>query len=74
TRQIINSAYFVDLFMMLQNINTRSMPVEAVIEMKEEKLLMLGPVLERLNDECLNPLIDRTFSIMARKNLLPPPP
>lgn len=74
TRQIIKSAYFVDLFMMLQNINTRSMPVEAVIEMKEEKLLMLGPVLERLNDECLNPLIDRTFSIMARKNLLPPPP
>lgn len=36
TRQTINSAYFVDLFMMLQNINTRSMPVEAVIEMKEE--------------------------------------
>ncbi|MHA8112847.1 portal protein [Kosakonia cowanii] len=74
TRQIINSSFFVDLFMMLQNINTRSMPVEAVIEMKEEKLLMLGPVLERLNDECLNPLIDRTFSIMARKNMLPPPP
>lgn len=74
TRQTINSAYFVDLFMMLQSINTRSMPVEAVIEMKEEKLLMLGPVLERLNDECLNPLIDRTFSIMSRKNMLPPPP
>lgn len=60
--------------MMLQNINTRSMPVEAVIEMKEEKLLMLGPVLERLNDECLNPLIDRAFSMMVRKNMLPPPP
>lgn len=74
TRQIINSAFFVDLFMMLQSINTRSMPVEAVIEMKEEKLLMLGPVLERLNDECLNPLIDRAFSMMARKNMLPPPP
>lgn len=74
TRQIINSSYFVDLFKMLQNINTRSMPVEAVIEMKEEKLLMLGPVLERLNDECLNPLIDRTFSVMARKNMLPAPP
>lgn len=74
TRQIINSSFFVDLFMMLQSINTRSMPVEAVIEMKEEKLLMLGPVLERLNDECLNPLIDRVFSIMARKNMLPPPP
>lgn len=74
TRQIINSSFFVDLFMMLQSINTRSMPVEAVIEMKEEKLLMLGPVLERLNDECLNPLIDRAFSIMVRKNMLPQPP
>lgn len=74
TRSIINSSYFVDLFMMLQNVNTRSMPVEAVIEMKEEKLLMLGPVLERLNDEFLDPLIDRTFSVMSRKNLFPPPP
>ncbi|EPT7010325.1 portal protein [Cronobacter sakazakii] len=74
TRQLINSAYFVDLFMMLQNVNTSSMPVEAVIEMKEEKLLMLGPVLERLNDEFLDPLIDRAFSMMARKNMLPPPP
>ncbi|WP_319703292.1 portal protein [Cronobacter sakazakii] len=74
TRQLINSAYFVDLFMMLQNVNTRSMPVDAVIEMKEEKLLMLGPVLERLNDEFLDPLIDRAFSMMARKNMLPPPP
>lgn len=74
TRKLINSAYFVDLFMMLQNVNTRSMPVEAVIEMKEEKLLMLGPVLERLNDEFLDPLIDRAFSMMARKNMLPPPP
>ncbi|WP_059244393.1 portal protein [Escherichia albertii] len=74
TRQIIDRCYFVDLFMMLQNVNTRSMPVEAVVEMKEEKLLMLGPVLERLNDELLNPLIERTFSIMERKNLLPQPP
>lgn len=74
TRGFIDSCYFKDLFMMLQNVNTRSMPVEAVIEMKEEKLLMLGPVLERLNDEFLNPLIDRCFSIMVRKNMLPPPP
>ncbi|WFF17811.1 portal protein [Klebsiella pneumoniae] len=41
TRQIINSAYFADLFMMLQNINTRSMPAEAG-SMKEEKLLDAG--------------------------------
>lgn len=74
TRQIIDRSYFVDLFMMLQNVNTRSMPVEAVVEMREEKLLMLGPVLERLNDELLNPLIERTYAIMARRKLLPEPP
>lgn len=74
TREIIRSAYFVDLFLMLQNINTRSMPVEAVNELREEKLLMLGPVLERLNDEFLDPLIDRAFSIMTRKGMLPPAP
>ncbi|AWP32032.1 phage tail protein [Pantoea vagans] len=74
TRDIIRSAYFVDLFLMLQNINTRSMPVEAVNELREEKLLMLGPVLERLNDEFLDPLIDRAFAIMQRKGMLPPAP
>ncbi|EBY6260721.1 phage tail protein [Salmonella enterica subsp. enterica serovar Warnow] len=74
TRQIIDRSYFVDLFMMLQNVNTRSMPVEAVVEMKEEKLLMLGPVLERLDDELLTPLIERTYAIMARRKLLPEPP
>ncbi|MEN4542891.1 portal protein [Pantoea agglomerans] len=74
TRDIIRSSYFVDLFLMLQNINTRSMPVEAVNELREEKLLMLGPVLERLNDEFLDPLIDRAFAIMQRKGMLPPAP
>lgn len=74
TRGRIDSAYFVDLFRMMQTINTRSMPVEAVTEMREEKLLMLGPVLQRLDSELLDKLINRTFSIMVRNNLLPVPP
>lgn len=74
TRQIIDHAYFVDLFRMMQTVNTRSMPVEAVAEMREEKLLMLGPVLQRLDSELLDKLINRTFSVMAENNLLPVPP
>lgn len=74
TRQIIDHAYFVDLFRMMQTVNTRSMPVEAVAEMREEKLLMLGPVLQRLDSELLDKLINRTFSVMAESNLLPVPP
>ncbi|WP_406821525.1 portal protein [Pseudomonas sp. KnCO4] len=36
---------------------------------KEEKMLMLGPVLERINDELLDPLIDQTFIIMLRQSM-----
>ena len=35
---------------------------------------MLGPVLERLHDELLDPLVGRVFAIMARNGLVPPPP
>jgi hypothetical protein len=35
---------------------------------------MLGPVLERLNDELLDPLIDRCFNIMVKMGMVPPPP
>jgi len=39
-----------------------------------EKLLMLGPVLERLHTELLDKLIDRTFDIMQRNGMMPVPP
>ncbi len=74
SRELTNECYFVPLFNMFSNINTRSMPTEAVSEMRDEKMLQLGPVLERLNDEFLDPAIDRIFNIMLRRNLLPPPP
>ena len=41
---------------------------------REEKLVLLGPVLERFENEALDPAIDRIFQIAARSNLLPPAP
>ena len=35
---------------------------------------MLGPVLERLHNELLDPLIDNTFNRMIEANLIPPAP
>jgi len=35
---------------------------------------MLGPVLERLHTELLDPLIDRTFNILQANGVLPVPP
>jgi hypothetical protein len=50
------------------------MTATEVAERHEEKLLMLGPVLERLHNELFQPLIDITFARMLEAGLVPPPP
>lgn len=45
-----------------------------VIERHEEKLILLGPVVDRFHNEVLSPLIRRTVSVLAERRLLPPPP
>jgi hypothetical protein len=71
----IQRAFYEDLFLMLANAGNHSrMTATEVAERHEEKLLMLGPVLERLHNELLQPLIDLTFDEMLRGGLIPPPP
>jgi hypothetical protein len=73
--QRVLQQFYADLFLMISNMD-QAQPITAreVDERHEEKMLQLGPVLERLHDELLTPLIDRTFEIMARKGMLPPAP
>lgn len=73
-RQRINSSFYADLFMMLINDDRSGVTAREVQEKHEEKLLMLGPVLERLHDELLTPLIDLTFDKMMAAGIVPPPP
>jgi len=73
-RQRINGAFYADLFLMLANSTNTSMTATEVAERHEEKLLMLGPVLERLHNELLSPLIDIAFSDLLEAGALPPPP
>src|SRR5699024_1389045 len=76
--QRIHRAYFADLFLMMAMSDRRQITAREINERHEEKLLMLGPVLERLNDELLDPLIDLAFRLMLAQdidgNLVPPPP
>lgn len=74
TQGRINRAFYADLFLMLAQSDRRQITAREIDERHEEKLLMLGPVLERLHGELLDPLIDRTFAIMMRGGLVPPPP
>ena len=73
-RQRIRKAFFEDLFLMLAASDRRQITAREVEERHEEKLLALGPVLEQLNQDLLDPLIDITFDIMLRQDLIPEPP
>lgn len=70
-RARIDQAFYKDIFMMLASGKDRMMTATEVSERHEEKMLMLGPVLERLNAELLDPLISMTFQRLVRANLLP---
>lgn len=69
----IKVIFFNDLFMMISQLDTVRTATE-IDARREEKLVMLGPVLERFEQEALDPAIDRTFGIMMRGGLLPDPP
>lgn len=85
SEQSINEAFFVDLFLLISQ-SEGTMTAYEVAQRKEEKMLMLGPVLERQNDELLDPLIEFTFDqilaqsaprwagLLPGNPLIPPPP
>ncbi len=70
----IERTFFSDLFLMLTNINRSGVTATEVAERHEEKLLMLGPVLEQLYSEMLDPTIDIAFEYALEAGILPPPP
>lgn len=71
--QRIRDGYFNELFMMFIGEDKRMTATE-VIRRNEEKLSLLGPVIERQSDELLTPSLARVYQIMARDGRLPPPP
>ena len=73
-RERVKGAFYADLWLMLEQASVGKMTATEVAERKEEKLLMLGPVTERLHNEELNPLIETTFAAMLAAGMLPPPP
>ena len=72
-QQRIKDTFFNDLFLMISQLDTVRTATE-IDARREEKLVLLGPVLERFNNEGLDPDIARVFRIMARNGLFAPPP
>jgi len=72
--QNIDDGLYVDLFrMMLEDQRSRITATE--INAKErERIVMLGPVVERLHKELFDPVIRRTFALMQEWGAMPTPP
>ena len=74
-RQSIKEGFFEDLMLMMaQSERNPQMTAREVAERHQEKLMILGPILEQFQNEVLSPLTLRTFGVCYRHGLLPPMP
>jgi hypothetical protein len=70
----IQRGFYADLFAMMINSDRRNITATEIVEKQSEKLVLLGPVLQRLNTELLDPLLDDVFNFSLEAGLLPEPP
>lgn len=71
----IKEGFFNNLFLMMQEMEgVQPRNQMEIAERRSEKLQILGPVIERWQNEYASPAIKRILAIMARKRLLPPLP
>lgn len=73
-RNRINSAFFVDMFLMISQRIDRTMTATEVASLNEEKLMMIGPTYSRMQHELYRKLIEIMFFYMSEAGLIPPPP
>tara|TARA_R110002051_G_scaffold95467_4_gene165470 strand:- start:2863 stop:3699 length:837 start_codon:yes stop_codon:yes gene_type:complete len=70
----IARGFYADLFAMMIGSDRRQITATEVAERHEEKLVLLGPVLQRLNVELLDPLLEDTFHFAGEAGMIAPPP
>lgn len=72
----IKEGFFNDLFLLINSAAGGVQPPTAtqIREQKEEKLIMLGPLVDRTIAEKLDPTVERSLGILFRGGFLPPAP
>jgi len=73
TERAIREAFYNELFLAILQ-EEKTMTAREVAERHDEKLLQLGPTLERLERELLSPTIERVLDILFDAGMVPPPP
>ena len=67
--QRIDSIFYKDLFLMIANDERSGVTATEIAARQEEKLLALGPVYLRINDELLDAILERTIDILTQKSI-----
>lgn len=73
-RTRITKGFFNDLFLMLSEQAHPQKTAYEVAQLMQERLQVLGPVIESLLTESLKPKLKRIYAVMMRRGLLPPKP
>jgi hypothetical protein len=76
TKQDINEAFFVDLFLTIRSrIQQGASPTaHEVAQLAQERMFLLGPMLVNQQTENFDRLFDRLFNLLLRRGELPPVP
>ncbi len=69
----IKREYNANLFMMLDELSDKTMTAREVLERNQEKMAILGPVVQRMQFEFLGRIIERVYNILDRAHAFPEP-
>lgn len=74
TKQSIREHFFEDVFMAFLGNERSGTTATEILETKQEKMVMLGPVIGRFMKYVLDPLLYRLFNILYRNGMIPQVP
>jgi len=74
TRQAVREAFYEDLFLVALASDRRQITATEVEEKRDEKMMMLGPAVTRMDPDLFTPGVARVLAIMNRRGMLPPVP
>lgn len=73
-KEEIDRFFFVNLFLMLANLEGTNRTATEIDERKQEKIMMMGQPLHRCDEELLSPTLEIVFAIMYDAGMIPEPP
>ncbi len=73
-QQRIKVGFFNDIILMLSSNPVTNRTAYETAQLVQERLQVLGPVIENIIGESLKPKLKRIYSIMMRNNMFPPMP